>query len=58
MCAELASHRFAEFAGLSLFAIHIDMLASYDAAKREVMPSVEHRQHKGLNNRALGSVSP
>ena len=29
-----------------------DKLASYGAAKREVMPSVEHRQHKGLNNRA------
>jgi hypothetical protein len=25
-----------------------DKLASYGAAKREVMPSVEHRQHKGL----------
>jgi IS1 family transposase len=29
-----------------------DKLASYGAAKREVMPGVEHRQHKGLNNRA------
>src|SRR3954469_4494777 len=28
-----------------------DKLASYGAAKREVMPGVEHRQHKGLNNR-------
>src|SRR3954463_7638823 len=27
-------------------------LASYGAAKGEVMPSVEHRRHKGLNNRA------
>jgi putative transposase len=27
-----------------------DKLASYAAAKREIMPSVEHRQHKGLNN--------
>ncbi len=26
-----------------------DKLASYGAAKREVMPSVEHRKHKGLN---------
>jgi len=24
-----------------------DKLASYAAAKREVMPDVEHRQHKG-----------
>jgi putative transposase len=27
-----------------------DKLPSYGAAKREVMPGVEHRQHKGLNN--------
>jgi transposase-like protein len=27
-----------------------DELASYAAAKKDVMPSVEHRQHKGLNN--------
>src|SRR5829696_3230104 len=27
-----------------------DKLASYGAAKGEVMPSVEHRRHKGLNN--------
>jgi len=26
-----------------------DTLASYGAAKREVMPSVEHGKHKGLN---------
>src|SRR3954453_16977513 len=26
-----------------------DKLASYSAAKGEVMPSVEHRKHKGLN---------
>jgi putative transposase len=24
----------------------------YAAAKREIMPGVEHRQHEGLNNRA------
>jgi putative transposase len=27
-----------------------DKLASYGAAKREIMPGIEHRQHKGLNN--------
>src|SRR4051794_24481500 len=27
-----------------------DKLASYSAAKGEVMPSVEHRRHKGLND--------
>src|SRR5919205_3981926 len=35
-----------------------DKLASYGAAKREVMLGVEHRQHKGLNNRAENSHQP
>jgi len=35
-----------------------DKLRSYDAAKREIMPGVEHRQHKGLNNRAENSHHP
>jgi putative transposase len=35
-----------------------DKLASYGAAKREIMPDVEHRQHKGLNNRAENSHQP
>ncbi len=35
-----------------------DKLASYGAARREVLPSVEHRQHKGLNNRAESSHQP
>ena len=35
-----------------------DKLPSYGAAKREVMPGVEHRQHKGLNNRAENSHQP
>ena len=35
-----------------------DKLARYGAAKREVMPSVEHRKHKGLNNRAENSHQP
>jgi len=29
-----------------------DKLGSYGAARRKVMPDFEHRQHKGLNNRA------
>ncbi|MEU0837196.1 IS6 family transposase [Streptomyces sp. NPDC005969] len=33
-------------------------LRSYGAAHREVMPSVEHRSHKGLNNRAENSHQP
>jgi putative transposase len=35
-----------------------DKLGSYAAAKRVVMPGVEHRQHKGLNNRAENSHQP
>lgn len=32
-----------------------DKLGSYSAAKTELMPDVEHRSHKGLNNRAENS---
>jgi putative transposase len=35
-----------------------DKLASYGVAKREIMPGVEHRQHKRLNNRAENSHQP
>ncbi|MCX4404812.1 IS6 family transposase [Streptomyces sp. NBC_01764] len=35
-----------------------DKLRSYGAAHREVMPSVEHRSHKGLDNRAENSHQP
>jgi putative transposase len=32
-----------------------DKLKSYRAAKREILPSVEHRQHRYLNHRAENS---
>jgi putative transposase len=35
-----------------------DKLKSYGAAKREILPSVENRQHKYLNNRAENSHQP
>jgi len=35
-----------------------DKLASHGAARREVLPSVEHRQHKRRNNRAENSHQP
>jgi putative transposase len=35
-----------------------DKLASYSAAKREILRGVEHRQHKRLNNRAENSHQP
>ena len=35
-----------------------DKLQSYNAAKAELLPGVEHRQHKGLNHRAENSPQP
>ncbi|MEU2718846.1 IS6 family transposase [Streptomyces sp. NPDC007205] len=45
-------------AGQAPRVIVTDKLKSYGAAHREVMPSVEHRSHKGLNNRAENSHQP
>lgn len=38
--------------------ISTDKLRHYGAAKRDVMPGVEHRSHQGLNNRAENSHLP
>jgi putative transposase len=38
--------------------IMTDQLKSYGAAKREILPGVEHRQHRYLNNRAENSHQP
>ena len=35
-----------------------DQLKSYEAAKREILPGVEHRQHRYLNHRAENSHQP
>jgi putative transposase len=35
-----------------------DKLKSYGAAKREVLPCLEHRQHRYLNNRAENTYQP
>jgi putative transposase len=35
-----------------------DKLRSYGAARRQIMPAVEHRSHKGLNNRTENSHLP
>ena len=35
-----------------------DKLKSYGAAKREILPGIEHRQHRYLNNRAENSHQP
>ncbi|NTH14733.1 IS6 family transposase [Agrobacterium rhizogenes] len=44
--------------GLSPKRIVSDKLRSFGAARRNVMPGVEHRSHKGLNNRAENSHAP
>ncbi|MEP3328935.1 IS6 family transposase [Sedimentitalea sp.] len=36
----------------------LDKLRSYGAAKREIMPNIEHRSHNGLNNRSENSHQP
>ena len=35
-----------------------DKLGSYAAARRQILPTIEHRSHKGLNNRAENSHLP
>ena len=62
-CTETSSDRlsdtpYAYQEALPLVPAITDKLASYGAAKRAVMPSVEHRKHKGLNNRAKNSHQP
>ena len=44
--------------GLAPKRIITDKLRSYGAARHQVMPAVEHRSHKGLNNRAENSHLP
>ena len=41
--------------GLAPKRIITDKLCSYGAARRYILPGVEHRSHKGLNNRAENS---
>ena len=44
--------RLLEKQGIAPKGMIADKLHSYGAARRQVMPHVEHRSHKGLNNRA------
>jgi putative transposase len=44
--------------GRASWVLITDKLCGYAAAKREIMPGVEHRQHKGLSNRAANSHQP
>lgn len=41
--------------GLAPRVMITDKLGSYAAARKELMPGVEHRSHKGINNRAENS---
>jgi len=45
-------------AGFAPRVIVTDKLKSYGAAKKNILKDVEHRQHKGLNNRAENSHRP
>lgn len=44
--------------GVTPRVIVTDKLRSYSAAKRQLMPGIEHRSHKGLNNRVENSHLP
>jgi putative transposase len=44
--------------GVAPRVIVTDKLQSYGAAKKKLLKSVDHRQHKGLNNRAENSHRP
>ncbi|MBV9386136.1 MAG: IS6 family transposase [Chroococcidiopsidaceae cyanobacterium CP_BM_ER_R8_30] len=44
--------------GFVLRVIMTDKLKSYEAARKQVLKRVEHRQHKGLNNRAENLYRP
>lgn len=44
--------------GFALKVLVTDKLKSYSAAKRELLPNTEHRQHRGLHNRAENSHRP
>jgi putative transposase len=44
--------------GIAARVMITDRLASYGVARREIMPNVEHRQHRGLSNRAENSHQP
>jgi putative transposase len=50
--AEALLRRLVEGQGYRPRVVITDKLASYPPALRRVLPGVEHRRHKGLNNRA------
>ena len=56
--AEAFLHRVVDGNGYQPRVVITDKLASYPPALRRVLPGVEHRRHKGLNNRAENSHQP
>jgi putative transposase len=56
--AQAFLHRVVDGGGYQPRVVITDTLASYPPAVRRVLPGVEHRRHKGLNNRAENSHRP
>jgi len=56
--AETFFRRLVEGCGFRPRVLITDKLASYPPAKRRLLPDVEYRRHKGLNNRAGNSHRP
>ncbi len=56
--AEAFLRRLVDGSGYEPRVVITDKLASYPPALRRVLPEVEHRRHKGLNNRAENSHRP
>jgi putative transposase len=58
VAAETFLRRVLEAAGSQPRVVITDKLRSYPPALRRVLPEVDHRRHKGLNNRAENSHQP
>ena len=56
--AETFFRRLVEGCGFLPRVLITDKLASYPPAQRRILPEVDHRRHKGLNNRAENSHRP
>ena len=56
--AKRVFHKLLKQQGFVPRGIVTDKLKSYEAAKKQVLKSVEHRQHKGLNNLCENSHQP
>lgn len=50
--AQLSRRKLLRKQGIAARVMTTDQRASYGAAKREIMPGIERRRHRGLTNRA------